>query len=76
MNVVRRLANALIAGGLFFALELVIAIVLGYVVLWSRRLPYDFYLVLKEGVRFGAYLGGVITVLAFMGGPRRKPPFL
>ena len=63
------------SGIAFFILEIVIAVVLGYVVLRLHGLKYDFHLVLHEGIRFGLYLGGVITILAFIGTPRRRPPF-
>lgn len=59
----------------FFCLEVTIAVVLGYVVIRLNGLKYDFHLVLEGGVRFGLYLGGVIAVLAFIGTPRRGPPF-
>jgi hypothetical protein len=76
MTFIRQIVGALVAGLLFFCLEVVIAVVLGYAVVRFHGLKYDFHLALEGGIRFGLYLGGVIAVLAFIGTPpRRRPPF-
>lgn len=74
MILIKRITSALVAGMIFFLAEVVIAIVLGYFVLRLHGLKYDFYMVSREGIRFGLYLGGVISFLAFVGNSRRNQP--
>jgi hypothetical protein len=75
MSLIKRITNSLVMGLLFFLLEIVIAIVFGYLVIKIHGLEYNFKTVFHEGVRFGLYLGVVIAVLAFISPPRRGPPF-
>jgi chromate transport protein ChrA len=75
MTFFKKIIGALIAGLVFFVAQVIILIVLPYILAKFKGLVYDFHVTLHEAVRFGLYLGGVIAVLAFIGTPRRGPPF-
>lgn len=67
--------GALVAGLIFFLLGVVVIVVFGYVIAELKGLRYVFRDALIQGIHSGLYLGLVISVLAFIGTPRRRPPF-
>jgi hypothetical protein len=75
MTIVKKIIGSLIFGVTFFTFGLVSIIVLGYIFAPLKGLQYNFHLALIYGIHCGLYLGSVATVLAFVGTPRRRPPF-
>lgn len=75
MILLKKITGALIAGACFFLLSVVVMVVFGYALAYVKSLQYNFHDALAQGVRSGLYLGAVIAILAFIGTPRRRPPF-
>jgi hypothetical protein len=75
MTFLKRVVGSLVGGLIFFLFGLLAIIVFGYVLAELNGLKYVFRDALIQGIRTGLYLGSVVTVLSFIGGPRRRPPF-
>jgi hypothetical protein len=75
MTLLKRFVYSLVGGFIFFLFGLLEIIVFGYVLAELHGLRYVFRDAVIQGIRTGLYLGSVITVLLFVGGPRRRPSF-
>lgn len=75
MIIFKKILYALMAGIAFFLFAVVAIVAFGYVAVRLNGLKYNFHDALVQGVHSGMYLGAVITILAFIGAPRRRPPF-
>jgi hypothetical protein len=73
--IIKKIIAPLVYGAAFFSFGFLSIIIFGYVLAPLRGLQYDFHMAVQYGVRCGLYLGGVMAILAFIGVPRRGPPF-